>query len=192
MDLLGETLNFGDQLKEYQTIFAATDALKGDLQYRALNWSNFVGVKPVIEVETVRSVDLGDMAETPTVFAQSAGDPVKVVAITQGASPKTSPYDIVVPAGSPIKTAAQLKGQTVAVQEGTVEQYFLVQYLAKNHIPYSAFEVGDRAVPGLVRRDKRSGRRCRHFAAAHRARPGHRQDRGAGHRRSASCRCSAT
>ena len=99
-----------------------------------VNWSNFIGGPPVIAAETGGSVDLGDMAETPTVFAQSAGDPVKVVAVTQGANPKISPYDIVVPAGSPIKTAAQLKGQTVAVQEGTVEQYFLVQYLAKSHI----------------------------------------------------------
>ena len=48
-----------------------------------------------------------------------------------------------VPASSPIKTAAQLKGQTVAVQEGTVEQYFLVQYLAKNHIPYSSVHISN-------------------------------------------------
>jgi sulfonate transport system substrate-binding protein len=141
VSLSGVTLNFGDQLKEYQTIFAATDALKG-AAYK-VNWSNFIGGPPVIAAETGGSVDLGDMAETPTVFAQSAGDPVKVVAITQGASPKTSPYDIVVPAGSPIKTAAQLKGQTVAVQEGTVEQYFLVEYLAKNHVPYNAVHLSN-------------------------------------------------
>jgi sulfonate transport system substrate-binding protein len=141
VSLSGVTLNFGDQLKEYQTIFAATDALKG-AQY-TVNWSNFIGGPPVIAAETGGSVDLGDMAETPTIFAQSSGDPVKVVAITQGANPKTSPFDIVVPAGSPIKTAAQLKGQTVAVQEGTVEQYFLVQYLAKNHIPYAAVHISN-------------------------------------------------
>jgi sulfonate transport system substrate-binding protein len=141
VSMSGVTLNIGDQLKEYQTIFAATNALQG-AQYK-VNWSNFIGGPPVIAAETGGSVDLGDMAETPTVFAQSAGDPVKVVAITQGANPKLSPYDIVVPANSPIKTAAQLKGQTVAVQEGTVEQYFLVQYLAKNHIPYSAVHLSN-------------------------------------------------
>jgi sulfonate transport system substrate-binding protein len=141
VSLSGVTLNFGDQLKEYQTIFAATDALKGAAY--TVNWSNFIGGPPVIAAETGGSVDLGDMAETPTVFAQSAGDPVKVVAITQGASAKSSPYDIVVPATSPIKTAAQLKGQTVAVQEGTVEQYFLVQYLAKNHIPYNSVHISN-------------------------------------------------
>ena len=135
------TLTFGDQLKEYQTIFAATNALQG-APYK-VDWTDFVGGPPVIAAETGGSVDLGDMAETPTIFAQSAGDPVKVVAATQGANPKVSPYDIVVPASSPIKTAAQLRGQTVAVQEGTVEQYFLVQYLAKNHIPYTAVHLSN-------------------------------------------------
>lgn len=141
VSLSGVTLNFGDQLKEYQTIFDATNALQG-AQYK-VNWSDFIGGPPVIAAETGGSVDLGDMAETPTIFAQSAGDPVKVVAVTQGANPKISPYDIVVPADSPIKTAAQLRGKTVAVQEGTVEQYFLVQYLAKNHIPYSAVQLSN-------------------------------------------------
>ena len=89
----------------------------------------------MIAAETGGSVDLGDMAETPTIFAQSAGDPVKVVAATEGTNPKTSPYDIVVPTSSPIKTVAQLRGHTVAVQEGTVEQYFLVQALAKANCP---------------------------------------------------------
>ena len=127
------TITFGDQLKEYQTIFAATDALKG-APY-TVNWTNFIGGPPVIAAETGGSVDLGDMAETPTIFAQAAGDPVKVVAATVGTNPKMSPFDIVVPTSSPIKTVAQLSGHTVAVQEGTVEQYFLVQALAKANVP---------------------------------------------------------
>jgi sulfonate transport system substrate-binding protein len=142
--LAGVTITFGDQLKEYQTIFAATNALKG-AQY-TVSWTNFIGGPPVIAAETGGSVDLGDMAETPTIFAQSAGDPVKVVAATVGINPKTSPYDIVVPTSSPIKTVAQLKGHTVAVQEGTVEQYFLVQALAKAKVPYRAVTLDNLAV----------------------------------------------
>ncbi len=102
------------------------------------------------------------MAETPTIFAQAAGDPVKVVAATEGVNPKTSPYDIVVPTGSPIKTVAQLRGHTVAVQEGTVEQYFLVQALAHAQVPVQRRPPrqpgGD---DGLDRGDQRPGRRGR-------------------------------
>lgn len=137
--LAGVTITFGDQLKEFQSIFTATHALKG-APY-TVNWTNFVGGPPVIAAETSGSVDLGDMAETPTIFAQSAGDPVKVVAVTEGSDPKTSPYDLVVPAGSPIKTVAQLRGHSVAVQEGTVEQYFLVELLQRAHIPYHAVNI---------------------------------------------------
>ena len=142
--LSGVTITFGDQLKEYQTVFAATDALKG-APY-TVNWTNFIGGPPVIAAETGGSVDLGDMAETPTIFAQSAGDPVKVVAATQGVNPKVSPYDILVPANSPIKTVAQLRGHAIAVQEGTVEQYFLVRVLQKAGIPYNAVTVDNLAV----------------------------------------------
>ncbi len=134
--LAGVTITFGDQLKEYQTILAATNALKG-APY-TVNFANFVGGPPVIAAETSGSVDLGVMAETPTIFAQEAGDPVKVVSATLNADPKVSPYAIVVPTDSPIKTLSQLNGKSVAVQEGTVEQYFLIQELAKGHVPYSA------------------------------------------------------
>jgi sulfonate transport system substrate-binding protein len=137
--LAGVTITFGDQLKEFQTIFAATNALKGAAY--SVNWTNFIGGPPVIAAETGGSVDVGDMAETPTIFAQSAGDPVKVVAATVGTNPKTSPYAILVPANSSIKNVAQLRGHTVAVQEGTVEQYYLVQALAAAHVPYSAVHV---------------------------------------------------
>ncbi|HEY1832455.1 MAG TPA: ABC transporter substrate-binding protein [Acidimicrobiales bacterium] len=139
LNLSGVTLTFGDQLKEYQTIFQATDALKGAAY--TVNWSDFVGGPPIIAAETGGSVDLGDMAETPTIFAEAAGDPVKVVAVTVGSNPKKSPYDIVVPSHSSITSVSQLRGKSVAVQEGTVYQYVLAQALKKANIPYSAVTI---------------------------------------------------
>jgi sulfonate transport system substrate-binding protein len=144
VDLSGASLNFADQFKEYQTIFEATGALQG-APY-TVNWSEFVGGPPIIAAMTGGSVDLGDMAETPTIFAQAAGDPVKVVALTKGANPKTSPFGILVPKNSPIKTVAQLRGKTIAVQEGTVEQYLLIQVLKKAGIPYSAVTVDNLSI----------------------------------------------
>jgi len=134
-NLSGVTITFADQFKEYQTILTAANALAG-AQY-TVNWQEFVGGPPIVAAETGGSVDLGDMAETPTIFAQAAGDPVKVVAATVSANPKVSPFDLVVPASSGIKKLSQLKGQTIGVQEGTVEQYVLIQILEKAGIPYS-------------------------------------------------------
>jgi sulfonate transport system substrate-binding protein len=136
VDLSGVTINVADQLKEYETAFAATGDLNG-AKYK-VNWSEFIGGPPVIASLTGGSVDLGVMAETPTIFAQAAHDPVKVVAITEGSDPKASPFAILVPKGSPIKTVAQLRGHTIAVAEGTVEQYVLIQMLKKAHVPTSA------------------------------------------------------
>ena len=134
-NLSGVTITFADQFKEYQTILTAANALKG-AQY-TVNWQEFVGGPPIIAAETGGSVDLGDMAETPTIFAQASGDPVKVIAATVSANPKVSPFDLVVPASSSITKLSQLRGQTIAVQEGTVEQYVLIQILKKAGIPYS-------------------------------------------------------
>jgi sulfonate transport system substrate-binding protein len=138
-NLTGVTITFADQFKQYQTILTAANALKG-AQY-TVNWQEFVGGPPIVAAETGGSVDLGDMAETPTIFAQAAGDPVKVVAATVSANSKVSPFDLVVPASSTVKKLSQLRGQTIGVQEGTVEQYVLIQILKKVGIPYSAVTI---------------------------------------------------
>ncbi|HXW39434.1 MAG TPA: ABC transporter substrate-binding protein [Acidimicrobiales bacterium] len=136
--LAGVSITFGDQVDEYQTIVNATNTLAG-APYKVV-WSNFIGGPPIVAAEVGGSVDLGDMAETPVIFAQAAGDPVKVIAITQGVG-TTSPYGILVPTGSSITTAADLRGKTIAVQEGTVEQYVLVKVLQAAHIPYTAVTI---------------------------------------------------
>jgi sulfonate transport system substrate-binding protein len=137
--LAGVSINVADQFKEYETVFAATDALKG-APY-TVNWSQFIGGPPIIAAETGGSVDLGDMAETPTVFAQAAGDPVKVVAALKGVDPDASPYAILVPKGSPITKVADLKGKSLAVQVGTIAQWLAVQILKKAGVPYSSVTI---------------------------------------------------
>ncbi len=135
----GVTINVADQFKQYETVFAATNALKG-APY-TVSWSQFVGGPPIVAAETGGSVDLGDMAETPTIFAQAAGDPIKVVAATEGSVPSASPYAILVPKGSPIKKVSQLRGHGIAVQEGTIAQYLIVQILKKAGVPYDAVTI---------------------------------------------------
>ena len=139
------TITFGDQFKEYQTILAADERPEGGASTRSTGRNSSAG-PPIVAAETGGSVDLGDMAETPTIFAQAAGDPVKVVAATVSANPKVSPFDLVVPAASTIKTLSQLKGQTIGVQEGTVEQYLLIQALAKADVPYNAVNIDNLSV----------------------------------------------
>lgn len=136
--LTGVTLNFADQLKDYSTIVQANDSLAG-APYK-VHWSEFTAGPPIVAAETGGSVDLGGMAETPTIFAQAAGDPIKVVAVAEG-SPDSVPFSIVVSPSSSITQVSQLRGKTVAVQEGTTEQYILVHALKEVGVPYSAVKI---------------------------------------------------
>ncbi|MDA8045260.1 MAG: aliphatic sulfonate ABC transporter substrate-binding protein [Actinomycetota bacterium] len=134
----GVTIRFADQLKDIQTIVMANNALQG-APY-SVDWSQFTAGPPIVAAETGGSVDLGVMAETPTIFAQAAGDPIEVVAVSEG-SPESTPFSIVVAPSSAIRSVSQLRGKTVAVQEGTTEQYILVRALQEAGLPYSSVRI---------------------------------------------------
>jgi sulfonate transport system substrate-binding protein len=69
------------------------------------------------------------MAETPLIFAQAAGSPVKVVAVSTSAKPDGSAYALVVKTNSPIRSIADLKGKSVAYMRGTVLHYMVARLL---------------------------------------------------------------
>lgn len=121
------TLHVADQLHAVQSVLKAAgeDQPEG---YR-IQWSNFVGGPGVIAAQTGGSVDVGWMAETPLVFAQAAGSPVKVVAVSRGVRSNSSNVALVVAASSPIRSAADLKGKKVGYAPGTIAQYLVARAL---------------------------------------------------------------
>ena len=76
-ELSGLTLRVGDQKGNSQAVMEAAGVLK-DVPYK-ISYSQFQSGPALIAAETGGSVDLGKMSETPLVFAQNAGSPVKVV-----------------------------------------------------------------------------------------------------------------
>lgn len=123
----GTTIKIGDQLH----------ALKSSLEVAGENrptdykieWANFVGGPPIIAAQTGGSLDVGWMAETPLIFAQAAGSPVKIVAVSKTVDGGGSPYALVVKPDSPIRTVADLKGKSVSFMKGTVLHYFVARLL---------------------------------------------------------------
>lgn len=129
-------LHAGDQLFQLQATLSA--AGEGKPAGYAIQWANFIGGPPLIAAQTGGSVDVGWMMETPLVFAQAAGSPVKVVAVGRMADPKASAFALVTSPNSRIRSVADLRGRSVGFMPGTITQYFLARLLAQAGLPMSA------------------------------------------------------
>ncbi|MBN8844087.1 MAG: ABC transporter substrate-binding protein [Sphingomonadales bacterium] len=126
----GTTLKVADQLHALKSSLDV--AGQGQPADYKIEWANFVGGPPIIAAQTGGSIDVGWMAETPLIFAQAAGSPVKVVAVSQSAKQGGSAYALVVKPDSPIRTGADLKGKSVTFMKGTVLHYFIANLLEKH------------------------------------------------------------
>jgi sulfonate transport system substrate-binding protein len=125
----GETLHAADQFKRLAVVMESAGQDKPS-DY-ALTWGNFVGGPAIIAAETGGSIDIGWMADTPLIFSQAAGSPVKVIAAGRPANAKTSSQALVVAPNSPIRSVRDLKGKKVFYLPGTITQYFLLQLLER-------------------------------------------------------------
>ena len=137
-NLTGVTVNIGDQLDVLQSLLTASGEAQ-KLPYR-LNWHEFPGASgpQLVAAEAGGSIDLAYLGDTPLIFAQSAGDSLKVVGASEIADSAThSPDGIVVPADSPITKVSQLKGKQVALTVGTVFQYVAIRILQTGGLGYS-------------------------------------------------------
>src|SRR5688572_7695230 len=103
----GTTIKIGDQLHALKSSLDVSG--EGQPTDYKIEWANFVGGPPIIAAQTGGSLDVGWMAETPLIFAQAAGSPVKVVAVSKTIDGGGSPYALVVKPDSPIRSIADIK-----------------------------------------------------------------------------------
>lgn len=99
----------------------------------SVNWTEFSAGPVQLEALNVGSIDFGDVGEAPPIFAQAAGAPLAYVAATP-ARPRSEA--VLVPAQSPIRTVADLKGKRVALNKGSNVHYFLVKLLRQHGLQY--------------------------------------------------------
>ena len=126
INLSGVTLNVGDLAGQTQILLNDSGALKG-AQYK-VNFATFPAGPPAVAAIQGGSIDLTVTADTPAIFAQAGGVPLKVVAVTQPVAPGAS-FGLVVPKGSTITSLGGLKGTKIAAASGTILQYIAIQAL---------------------------------------------------------------
>lgn len=93
----------------------------------AVEWVEFSSGPPLLEALNAGAVDFGATGDTPPIFAQAAGADLLYV----GGQPLSGANEaVLVPASSPIRTPADLRGKRVAFTKGSSAHYMAVQVLA--------------------------------------------------------------
>src|SRR5712664_3059565 len=101
---------------------------KGTLEARlkalgyGVTWTEFGSGPPLLEAINVGAIDFGNTGETPPVFAQAAGAPIRYVAYEP---PAPKGEAIFVPKDSKLNSVADLRGKKVALNKGSNVHYLL-------------------------------------------------------------------
>lgn len=127
-----QTLRIGYQKSStLLTLLKTRGTLEQRLQAEGIrvSWHEFPSGLPLLEALNLGNVDLSaDVADTVPVFTQAAGARLTYFARE---TPSPTAQAILVPADSPLKTLADLKGKRVAVTKAAGSHYLLIQALAK-------------------------------------------------------------
>jgi len=130
-------LRVGQINTSLQSLLEAADVLS-ELPY-SIRWNSFFSGPEAIEAQNADSIDIAYMADTPPIFAQAAGVPVSIVAVTKAPNGAQN-IAVLVNQQSPIDDAEGLRGKRVAVVPGTITQFLLVRVLADAQIPLDEVE----------------------------------------------------
>jgi len=98
-----------------------------------IEWSEFPSAQALIEALGAGAVDAGAVGDAPFMFAYATGAKIKAVQAirSDGSGASTA---ILAPAGSPIRTPADLRGKRIATGRGSIGHYLLLLVLEREHL----------------------------------------------------------
>jgi len=118
-------LKAGDQKGGLRALLEAAGELEG-LRYD-IQWAEFPAAAPLAEALNAEAVDLGPIGDAPLVFALAAGTRVKAIGANRSDAFGTA---VLVRPDSPLKSAADLKGKSVATNRGSIGHYVTLKAIA--------------------------------------------------------------
>jgi len=125
-------LHVGSQRGGTKALMLASGVLDG-APY-TVDWSEFPAAQNLIEAIGAGAVDVGLVGDAPFQFAYQSGQPVRAVAALASRPRPPGSLDILVPARSPIRDAAGLRGKRIATTRGSIGHYLLLRVLEANHL----------------------------------------------------------
>jgi sulfonate transport system substrate-binding protein len=142
LNLSGVTLSLGDISEQLQLPLSEAGLItpNGDGTYSVkgyafkLKFTQFIAGPEAFAGIVGGSIDLAVSADTPAIFAEEQGVKFKTVGVRLPNLPGAD-FSIVLAKGSTITSLAQLKGQTIAAQTGTINEYFAFAALASAGLP---------------------------------------------------------
>ncbi len=108
--------------------------LEARLPGTPLKWVEFPAGPQILEALAVDSLDFGFTGDTPPVFAQAAGKDIWYAGLEP---PKPTSSAILVPADSPIRALADLKGRRIGFQKGSSAHFLVVRGVEKGGLQWS-------------------------------------------------------
>lgn len=94
-----------------------------------VRWVEFPSGPPLIEAMRAGAVDLGAVGDTPVAYAQASG--ADIVYVATHSFPSAITGGLIVPKGSPIRSALDLKGKRLAFTRGSASELSAVVALKK-------------------------------------------------------------
>ncbi|GAA0489523.1 MULTISPECIES: ABC transporter substrate-binding protein [Tatumella] len=119
------TLQMADQKGGMRAVLEAAGKLQ-NLPYN-LRWAEFPAAAPLGEALNAGAVDAGFIGDAPLLFAEAGGARVKAIAVAKSDAYGTA---LLVNAGSPLTSAASLKGKSIATNRGSIGQFVALKALA--------------------------------------------------------------
>lgn len=126
-------LRVANQKGQVKAMMLASGALKG-APY-TVEWSEFPAAQPLLEAVGGGAADLGLAADAPFIFAYQSGSPVKAIAVQAPVNQAPEALAILVKNASPVKSAQDLVGKSIATTRGSIGHHLLLQALERAHIP---------------------------------------------------------
>ena len=121
-------LKVGNQVGGTRAVMEAAGVLK-DTPYR-IEWSLFPAASPLLEALGAGAVDTGGVGDAPFAFAYASGAKIRAVQAFRYVG-DTRAAAILVPANSPLRTLADLKGRKLATVRGSAGQDLVLRLLER-------------------------------------------------------------